>query len=123
MQIHQVTAEKESGGLAKEEQLAWKIAELASKAHKVAIDDDVREMVKNRIIDNAAIAIAAVNEKAVIVARGKALATEDNGGATVYGVDNSKIFGPTSRARWGSPTASGSTRPRASACLMVSSSR
>ena len=54
MRIHTINVEATSGDLAAENQLAWKIAEVASAARNVAIDDDVREMVKNRLIDNAA---------------------------------------------------------------------
>jgi len=94
MRIHDVHVEKTSGDLALEDQLAWKISEVANGARSVAIDDDVREMVKNRIIDNAAIAIAAINEPAVAVVRAKALPTEGIGGATLIGVDNSRTFAP-----------------------------
>lgn len=94
MKIHTIGVEKTSGDLAREDQLAWKIASLASHAKNVEIDQDVREMVKNRLIDNAAIAIAAINEKAVAVARAKALPSEGTGGATIYGIDNSRTFAP-----------------------------
>ncbi len=90
---HVVKVEKKSGELPREQQLAWKIAEIAAKAKDVEIDPDVQAMVINRIIDNAAIAMAAINEQAVLVARDKALQTEGVGGATVYGVDNKKSFG------------------------------
>ena len=42
--------------LKKEDQLAWKIAEIASD--KAKIDKDAVDMVINRIIDNASVAIA-----------------------------------------------------------------
>ena len=42
--------------LKKEDQLAWKIAEIASD--KAPLDDDAVEMVINRLIDNASVAIA-----------------------------------------------------------------
>ncbi|MDA0771261.1 MAG: MmgE/PrpD family protein [Chloroflexi bacterium] len=98
MRIHDVVVEKTSGDLPMEDQLAWKIAEVASQATKVGIDDDVRAMVKNRLIDNAAIAIAAINERAVAVARAKALPSEGVGGATLYGVDNGRTFAPEKAA-------------------------
>ena len=98
MRIHNVGVEKTSGDLAIEEQLAWKIAEVASQAGKVGIEDDVRAMVKNRLIDNAAIAIAAINERAVTVARAKALPSEGMGGATLYGVANGRSFAPEKAA-------------------------
>lgn len=98
MAIHTVKVEGTSGDLATQDQLAWKIAELASHAASLDIDDDVREMVKNRLIDNAAIAIAAVNERAVAVARAKAMPSESTGGSTVFGVDNTRTFAPEKAA-------------------------
>ncbi len=86
MKIHSVNVERTSGDLAPEDQLAWNIAEMASQSNNVEIDEDVREMVKNRLIDNAAIAIAAINETAVSVARAKAAPSKGIGGATIYGV-------------------------------------
>lgn len=98
MKIHTVNVEATSGDLAIEDQLAWKIAELASGAKNVPIDGDVREMVKNRLIDNAAIAIAAINETAVTVARSKAASSQGTGGATIYGVDHVTTFAPEKAA-------------------------
>ena len=45
--------------LKKEDQLAWKIAEIASD--KAKIDNKAVDMVINRIIDNASVAIASFN--------------------------------------------------------------
>ena len=98
MDMHNLSVEKTSGDLAVEAQLAWKIAEVAGAARNVGIDSDVRDMVKNRLIDNAAIAIAAINENAVAVARAKALPSEGVGGATLYGVDNGRTFAPEKAA-------------------------
>ena len=58
--------------LKKEDQLAWKIAEIASDKSKPS--GDAIEMVINRIIDNASVAIASFNRKPVISAREMALA-------------------------------------------------
>ena len=98
MRIHDVRVEKTSGDLAPADQLAWKIAEVASQAKGLVIDDDVREMVKNRLIDNAAIALAAINERAVAVVRAKALPSEGTGGATLHGIDNNRTFAPEKAA-------------------------
>lgn len=98
MKTHIVKAEKKSGDLKREEQLAWKIAKLAADTKDSDLDADVVDMVKNRIIDNAAIALAAVNEHAVAVARDKTLATKGNGLATVYGIGPSETFGPREAA-------------------------
>ena len=58
--------------LKKEDQLAWKIAEIASD--KAKIEKEVVDMVINRIIDNSSVAIASFNRKPVISAREMALA-------------------------------------------------
>ena len=58
--------------LKKEDQLAWKIAEIASDKSK--LDKDAVDMVINRIIDNASVAIASFNRAPVISARAMALA-------------------------------------------------
>jgi 2-methylcitrate dehydratase len=52
--IHSVQVEKSSGDLAREQQLAWKLAELATRAKDAPQDADAVAMAKNRIIDNAA---------------------------------------------------------------------
>ena len=53
--------------LIKKKQLAWKIAEIASDNSK--LNKHSIEMVINRIIDNASVAIASLNRKPVISAR------------------------------------------------------
>ncbi len=53
--------------LSKKNQLAWKIAEIASDNAK--LNKDSIEMVINRIIDNASVAIASLNRRPVISAR------------------------------------------------------
>lgn len=72
--------------LPRENQLAWKLAELATDA--VAIDPAVTEMVINRMIDNASVAIASVNRGPVKTARAMAKAHQKSGGATVFGLPN-----------------------------------
>jgi 2-methylcitrate dehydratase len=58
--------------LAREDQLAWKIAQVATDPVEVA--PDVVDMVINRIIDNAAVAAASLTRKPVVSARSQALA-------------------------------------------------
>ncbi len=94
MKTHIVKTEKKSGDLKKEDQLAWKIAVLASRAKDSDLPAETVDMVKNRIIDNAAIALAAVNEHAVAVARDKALPSKGTGRATIYGMAQGETFGP-----------------------------
>ena len=68
----------------REEELAWKIAEYA--INRSPIDEDVAEMVKCQVIDNAAVALTAINPRPVISARPMALAHPCTGGATLFGV-------------------------------------
>ena len=60
---HEVRTHKSSENLAREDQLAWKIAEVASGS--TPVDADVTDMVINRIIDNAAVAAASVRRWAL----------------------------------------------------------
>nr|WP_244959850.1 MmgE/PrpD family protein [Gluconacetobacter azotocaptans] len=64
-------------------QLAWRMAEIA--ADPVAVEDAVADMIVNRIIDNAAVAIASVNRHPAVTARAQALAHARPGGATLFG--------------------------------------
>ena len=72
MQQHHIRVSPSAQNLPKQQQLAWKIAAMA--ADPVAVDDDVSAMVINRVIDNAAVAIAAINRRPVCNARAMALA-------------------------------------------------
>ena len=83
MKLHDVTVHPEADRLPREEQLAWKIASVASD--EVAVLPEVAEMIVNRIIDNASVAIASVNRHPVVSARDQALAHPRAGGATVFG--------------------------------------
>ena len=88
--------------LKKEDQLAWKIAEIA--ADKSRPSADTIEMVINRIIDNASVAISSLNRKPVISARDMALSHPRKNGATIFGVDP-KIKVHCERADWANGTA------------------
>jgi 2-methylcitrate dehydratase len=83
MKLHDVRVRPEADRLKREDQLAWKIAEVA--ADPVAVEPQVAEMIGNRIIDNAAVAIAAINRRPVVSARMQALAHPRGGGASVFG--------------------------------------
>ena len=91
-----------SANLKKKEQLAWKIAEIASD--KAKINNVAIEMVINRIIDNASVAIASFNRKPVISAREMALAHQKKNGATVFGL-NPKTKVDCEWAAWANGTA------------------
>ena len=88
--------------LPKKKQLAWKIAEIASDNAK--LDKNSIEMVINRIIDNASVAIASLNRKAVISSREMALKHSRKNGATLFGI-NSKLKFDCEWAAWSNGTA------------------
>jgi 2-methylcitrate dehydratase len=97
MKKHLVKVYPSKALLPKTEQLAWKIAEVASDS--VAVQDDVVEMIGNRIIDNAAVALGAINRTPVANARTQALAHPRNSsssagksGATLFGLDSHQRF-------------------------------
>ncbi len=82
--LHDVRVYPSKAKLAREDQLAWKMAEVA--ADPVALDDDVIDMIINRIIDNASVAIASANRHPIISARAQAVAHKrEGGGATLFG--------------------------------------
>ena len=87
MKNHLVRTYKSSEPLPREEQLAWKIAEVA--VDPVEVSAEVTEMVINRVIDNASVAVASLGRAPVTSARGQALAhppTPGGSGASVFGV-------------------------------------
>lgn len=88
--------------LPKEEQFAWKIAEIA--ADESPVDPDAQDMVINRIIDNASVAIASLNRGPVSNARTQALAHPRGEGATVFGMPNDQRF-EAEWAAWANGTA------------------
>ena len=92
MQNHIVKTHPDGTVLPREEQLAWKLAQLA--AHNQAADADVVEMIGNRVIDNAAVALAAINRPPVRNARRLALGYSHphNSGARLFGVANDRSF-------------------------------
>jgi 2-methylcitrate dehydratase len=99
---HEVRVHPSTSHLAKEDQLAWKIAEVA--ADNVPLERDVAEMIVNRLIDNAAVALAAINRHPVVSARAMALAHPRPGGATLFGVAAAERFSPE-WAAWANGTA------------------
>ncbi len=86
----------------KKKQLAWKLAEIASDNAKLNVKSV--EMVINRIIDNASVAIASLNRKAVISSREMALKHPKNNGANLFGV-SSKLKFDCEWAAWSNGTA------------------
>lgn len=83
LQTHIVRVHPSNENLPKGEQLAWKIASTATD--NAPVDSNAQEMVINRLIDNAAVAIASVNRTPVANARSQALAHSHETGATLFG--------------------------------------
>ena len=90
MIAHKVKVHPSKVPLPKTEQLAWKLASVATD--KAPILPEVAEMVVNRVIDNAAVAIAAINRAPVANARTQALAHPRAKGATLFGVPGEQRF-------------------------------
>jgi 2-methylcitrate dehydratase len=86
MEVHRVRVHPAAARLPREDQLAWKLAAFASGATALGVDPDVAEMVACRIVDNAAVALAALDRTPVAVARAMALAHPRPAGATLMGL-------------------------------------
>ncbi len=92
MRVHDVRTFRSREALPRQQQLAWRIAEVA--ADSVAVDPAVAEMIGNRIIDNAAVAVASLGRRPVANARAQALEHPYAPGATVLGTDRARRFSP-----------------------------
>ncbi|WP_421733057.1 MmgE/PrpD family protein [Cellulomonas sp.] len=94
-QTHAVRVHPSADRLARTDQLAWKIAEVA--ADPVDVPDAVVDMIINRVIDNAAVTVASLTRTPPSTARAQALAHPYAGarhGATVSGVAPSTRVSP-----------------------------
>ncbi len=76
--------------LKKKDQLAWKIAEIASD--EAPLNEQAIDMVINRVIDNAAVAVASLERQPVVSARDMALAHPRKDGATIFGINSNQKF-------------------------------
>ncbi|MGM7667575.1 MmgE/PrpD family protein [Microbacterium sp. A93] len=84
---HDVRVYRSEENLPRQDQLAWKMAEVATDP--VAVEPAVEEMIINRIIDNASVALASLNRGPIISARAQALThgpTPGGQGSGVFGV-------------------------------------
>ena len=102
MLIHKVKVYPSRIHLHKKKQLAWKIAEIASD--NATLNVESVDMVINRIIDNASVAIASLNRKPVVSSREMALKHPRKNGANLFGV-NSKLKFDCEWAAWSNGTA------------------
>jgi 2-methylcitrate dehydratase len=70
LKLHPVRVHRSDENLAREDQLAWRIADVATE--RVEPTDAAVDMVINRVIDNAAVAVASLSRDSVLAARGQA---------------------------------------------------
>jgi 2-methylcitrate dehydratase len=85
MKLHSVRVYASDENLPREQQLAWKIAEVA--ADPVAVTAEVTDMIINRIIDNAAVATASLTRAPAVAARAQAQdRAATAAGSTVFGI-------------------------------------
>lgn len=85
--LHHVRVHPSTDELPREEQLAHKMARVA--ADPVEVDPDVTEMVINRILDNASVAIASLDRDPIVSARDQARAHAPGphgAGAALFGL-------------------------------------
>lgn len=90
MKQHKVKVFPSKVELKKKDQLAYKIAEVASDDSP--LNDQAVEMVINRIIDNASVAIASFSRQPVASARQMAIAHSRSNGATIFGLSSKELF-------------------------------
>ena len=87
---HDVRVHRSEENLAHEDQLAWKMAQVA--VDPVEVEPEVAEMVINRVIDNAAVAVASLARAPIVSARAQALSHPVPAGGT-----GSSVFGLETR--------------------------
>ena len=98
---HHVRVYKSEEHLPREEQLAWKIAEVATDP--VEVEADVVDMIINRIIDNAAVAAASLNRGPIVAARAQALShpvSTGGQGAAIFGLPSTGTAPELSSPEW-----------------------
>lgn len=90
MKIHNIKVYPSKSDLQKEDHFAYKLAKMVTE--EVVISSEVIDMVINRIIDNASVAVASLNRTPIINARAQALAhpRPQNSalGANIFGMGN-----------------------------------
>jgi 2-methylcitrate dehydratase len=102
MRDHEVRVQRPGERFPRARELAWRLAEVA--ADPVPVEPEVAEMAANRVLDDVAVAAAALDRDPPAAARAQALARPRPGGATVLGL------GPATRvaaewAAWANGTA------------------
>ena len=92
MITHHLRVHPSAERLAREDQLAWKIAEVATDDVEVA--PEVIDMIINRVIDNASVATASLVRPPVAAARAQAEVHPYTPGATVFGLPVERRVSP-----------------------------
>ncbi|MEV6044495.1 MmgE/PrpD family protein [Streptomyces xanthochromogenes] len=83
---HQVRVHPSADRLPRQEQLAWRLAAVATATQEAAeLDPEAAAMAVNRVIDNVAVAIASLRRRPVAVARTQAAPHRAAPGASVFG--------------------------------------
>ena len=90
MKKHTVRVYPSKKKLPKEEQLAWKLTQAA--LDPAPISENVKDMLINRVIDNAAVAMASIHRDPVVHAREQALGHPVKQGACIFGINNKYKF-------------------------------
>jgi len=81
---HRVKVHPSAAALPREAHLAWKIAEVAAATDR--LEEQTIEIMRCRLLDSAAVALAAINRSPVAAARAMALAHPRPDGATLIGL-------------------------------------
>lgn len=98
---HHVRVHRSEESLPREQQLAWKIAEVAADA--VEVEADVVDMIINRIIDNASVAAASLTRAPIVAARAQALAhavSTGGAGSAVFGLASQGTHARRTSPEW-----------------------
>lgn len=103
MKTYDIRVHPSASPLKREDQLAWKIAEVAAGAGSP--DKDVASMIACRLVDNAGVALASVDRAPVAAARAMALAHPRRGGAALYGLPADTVRVDAEWAAWANATA------------------
>ncbi|MGW6410292.1 MmgE/PrpD family protein [Streptomyces vinaceus] len=102
---HEVRVHPSAARLPREEQLAWKLAAVATGTQDApALDAEASEMVVNRVIDNASVATASLRRRPVAVARAQARTHRAAPGASAFGLPAGTRLSPE-WAAWANGTA------------------
>ena len=92
MREHELRTYRSDERLDRHEQLAWKLAMLA--ADDAAIEPDVTTMIINRVIDDAAVAVASLARAPVAAARDQARRHASAPGSTIWGAPGTLRVSP-----------------------------